>query len=97
VWKKGTEVEFAFVDDWLIFAFDSKGDLFFVSCELWHEWLDLPKEDQWATDAIVKYMLPIALNKWKTLTFEPALLTDDSLDNIKNYPKIVGLILQYGG
>lgn len=57
-------------DDWLIFARNPAGKLFFVVTEMWPEWLDLHPDADQERGAVERYMLPIALSKWATLPWE---------------------------
>jgi hypothetical protein len=69
-YKHGCQLIYAFCEDWLIFAKDKEGKLFFVITEMWPEWSDLPDNASWEENAVEKYMLPIARKKWASLRFE---------------------------
>lgn len=69
-YKRGRELTYAFCEDWLIYARDKEGRLFFVITEMWTEWLDCPENADQEPNAIEKYMLPVARRKWDNLTFE---------------------------
>jgi hypothetical protein len=66
------ELTYAFCDDWLIFAKDAEGNLYYVITEMWEEWLDCPDDADQEENAVEKYMLPIAKEKWNTLRWNPA-------------------------
>ena len=60
-------LNYAFCDDWFIYAKDENGNLYSVNTELWDEWLNFPKGSDEEENAIEKYMLPIAYKKWNLL------------------------------
>ena len=64
------EFEYVFSDDWSIFAKDETGQMYCVSTELWHEWLDFPKTAAAEPNAVEKYMLPFAKKKWNELKWK---------------------------
>lgn len=76
-YKQGNELTYAFCDDWLIYARDKRGKLFFVITEMWHEWLNLPENADQEPNAVEKYMLPVAQQKWDDLIFERYLDLDE--------------------
>lgn len=57
-------------DDWFIFATDEQGREFYVSTELWPEWLDCPEDEDGGYGATEKYMLPIAMRSWTELDWQ---------------------------
>lgn len=69
----GSELEYAFCDDWNIYAKDKNGNLWWVSTEMWEEWLNHPEKVLREHDAVERYMLPAALRKWDKLCFQPCL------------------------
>lgn len=58
-------------DDWMIFARNPAGDLFFVVTEMWPEWLDLHDGADQERGAVERFMLPVALAKWDQLNWIP--------------------------
>lgn len=66
-----TELKYRFCDDWAIFATDRDNDWYSVTTELWPEWGQIPGktfEEAIAEDnAVEKYMLPIAKQRWEHL------------------------------
>ncbi len=56
-------------DDWLIFARDAAGNRFYVSTELWPEWLDLHEGAYQEPGAVEKYIRPTARERWTTLAW----------------------------
>jgi len=60
-----------FCGDWLIFATDADGERWYVVTECWEEWLDLPDDADQESNAIERYMLPIAREQWYDLPWKP--------------------------
>lgn len=62
--KTASQKHYFMCDDWLIFSYDDEGNVYFVSTEMWPEWLDQPEGADKEPDAVEKYMLPIAQKQW---------------------------------
>lgn len=61
------KLTYSHCDDWMIYARASNGDLYYVITELWSEWLDVSERNRRRADAVERYMLPIAIQRWNSL------------------------------
>lgn len=61
-------------DDWMIYARDRHGYVWYVVTELWPEWENY---DHRELNAVAKYMLPIAFRRWNSLPWQQALDDND--------------------
>jgi len=62
---------YLFCADSFIIAKDQYGNLFYENTEPWPEWRDLPKNVKREPNAVEKYMLPVAREKWASLSWNP--------------------------
>jgi hypothetical protein len=66
-----TDLTYLMCEDWFIYAYDENGNIYYLNTETWGAWLDIAEEkhvdmiDLWKeSNAIEKYMLPIAKENW---------------------------------
>ncbi len=71
-YRPGIALTYSHCDDWLIYARDAHGRLYFLCTELWPEWLDCPPGADQELGAVERYMLPIARARWDELLFRLA-------------------------
>lgn len=84
------ELKYAFCDDWLIFAYDKNGDLYYVNTELWPDWAEIPnwKEEAWTPGSVEKYMFPVAKKNWNSLGWRKS---DENINDVlvqEYHPKL---------
>jgi hypothetical protein len=75
VWA--AKLTYAFCADSFIIVKDQYGNLFYENTELWPEWLNLPNDVKGEPNAVEKYMLPIAREKWASLFWNAMRYWDD--------------------
>jgi hypothetical protein len=86
-----TELTYRFCEDWFIFAEDEFGNVYFESTEMWPEWLDVARahypdlsemeayeafEESKCDDSVERYMLPVAMRCWDSLSWTPFSMED---------------------
>jgi hypothetical protein len=63
-------LDYAFCVNTYILATDPRGTLFYIDTKAWPEWASLSEGDKQEPDATGKYMLPVAKERWASLSWQ---------------------------